>query len=32
MKMEREASTGTVLKVVKPELNSKTMKFDIYDE
>ena len=32
MKMETESSTGTVLKVVKPELNSKTMKFDIYDE
>ena len=32
MKMESEASIGTVLKVVKLELNSKTMKFDIYDE
>ena len=32
VKMETEASIGTVLKVVKPELNSKTMKFDIYDE
>ena len=32
MKMETESSIGTVLKVVKPELNSKTMKFDIYDD
>jgi len=31
-KMTTESSIGTVLKVVKPELNSKTMKFDIYDE
>ena len=31
-KMESESSIGTVLKIVKPELNSKTMKFDIYDE
>jgi len=32
IKMETESSNGTVLKIVKPELNSKTMKFDIYDE
>ena len=32
MKMETESSIGSVLKIVKPELNSKTMKFDIYDE
>jgi len=31
-KMETESSIGTVLKIVKPELNSKTMKFDIYDD
>ena len=31
-KMETEASIGTVLKKVKPEMNSKTMKFDIYDD
>ena len=31
-KMESESSIGNVLKIVKPELNSKTMKFDIYDE
>lgn len=31
-KMESESSIGTVLKIVKPELNSKTMKFDIYDD
>ena len=32
IKMETESSIGTVLKIVKPELNSKTMKFDIYDD
>ena len=32
IKMETESSNGTVLRIVKPELNSKTMKFDIYDE
>ena len=32
IKMETESSNGTVLKIVKPELNSKTMKFDIYDD
>ena len=31
-KMESESSIGNVLKIVKPEMNSKTMKFDIYDE
>ena len=31
-KMETESSIGTVLKIVKPEMNSKTMKFDIYDD
>ena len=31
-KMETESSIGTVLKIVTPELNSKTMKFDIYDD
>ena len=32
VKMQNEASIGTVLKIVKPELNSKTMKFDLYYE
>lgn len=31
-KMESESSIGNVLKIVKLEMNSKTMKFDIYDE
>ena len=31
-KIQTESSIGTVLKIVKPELNSKTMKFDIYDD
>ena len=31
-KMESESSIGNVLKIVKPEMNSKTMKFDIYDD
>ena len=31
-KLETESSIGKVLKIVKPELNSKTMKFDIYDD
>ena len=31
-KMESESSIGNVLKIVKPEMNSKTMKFDIYEE
>ena len=32
VKMETESSIGTVLKIVKPEMNSETMKFDTYDE
>ena len=32
MIMEKEASIGTVLKIVKPEMNFKTMQFDIYDD
>jgi len=31
-KMTTESSIGTVLKIVKPEINSETMKFDTYDE
>ena len=31
-KMTTESSIGTVLKIVKPEMNSETMKFDTYDE
>ena len=32
MAMRRTASIGTVLQKVKPEMNSKTMQFDIYDD
>ena len=32
MAMRRAASIGTVLQKVKPEINSKTMQFDIYDD
>ena len=31
MAIRRAASIGTVLQKVKPEMNSKTMQFDIYD-
>ena len=32
MTIRRAASIGTVLQKVKPEMNSKTMQFDIYDD
>ena len=32
MAIRRTASIGTVLQKVKPEMNSKTMQFDIYDD
>ena len=32
MTLRRTASIGTVLQKVKPEMNSKTMAFDIYDD
>ena len=32
MTIRRTASIGTVLQKVKPEMNSKTMQFDIYDD
>ena len=32
MAMRRAASIGTVLQKVKPEMNSKTMQFDIYED
>ena len=32
MKIRKAASVGTVLQKVKPEMNSKTMQFDIYDD
>ena len=32
MGIRRAASIGTVLQKVKPEINSKTMQFDIYDD
>ena len=32
MAIRRAASIGTVLQKVKPEMNSKTMQFDIYDD
>jgi hypothetical protein len=32
MAIRRAASIGTVLQKVKPEINSKTMQFDIYDD
>ena len=32
MGIRRAASRGTVLQKVKPEMNSKTMQFDIYDD
>ena len=32
MGIRRAASIGTVLQKVKPEMNSKTMQFDIYDD
>jgi hypothetical protein len=32
MKIRKSASVGTILAKVKPELNTNTMKFDIYDD